>query len=278
MSQWGANDTSSNSVFWGVVNGKLRANSTNQSAFYGNVTPDAFISGTTMGQFGVSAAEMQVGNGPINMVTITSAGSGYGASGITSVISSGGGSGANVTFASTGGRISSYTINNGGSSYETNPTITVAAPPLIVFNGNTAVGTNTITIASANTKFTVGDYVTFAGNTTSVPGGLTDTAKYYVVTANSTTLRLSSTAGGTAITLTPASGNSTTAGGATLQGETATATAVVGGAENKGGFHSGWVVRKVGSGGRAGRVQYETLVATGSITSDGSDDTILPDS
>jgi len=42
--------------------------------------------------------------------------------------------------------------------------------------------------------------------------------------------------------------------------------------------HAGWVIRKEGSGGRAGRVQYETLVAMGSMTSDGSDDTVFPDS
>lgn len=41
--------------------------------------------------------------------------------------------------------------------------------------------------------------------------------------------------------------------------------------------HSGWVLRKEGTGLRAGRVTYEVLVATGSIASDGSDDTYLPD-
>lgn len=41
--------------------------------------------------------------------------------------------------------------------------------------------------------------------------------------------------------------------------------------------HAGWVLRTVGSGGRAGRVQYETLVAGGSITGDGTDDTQFPD-
>lgn len=40
--------------------------------------------------------------------------------------------------------------------------------------------------------------------------------------------------------------------------------------------HTGWVIRTEGSGGRAGRVSYEVLVA-GGITSDGSDDTVLPD-
>lgn len=41
--------------------------------------------------------------------------------------------------------------------------------------------------------------------------------------------------------------------------------------------HSGWVLRTEGSGGRAGRVFYETLVATGSITGDADDDTKLPE-
>lgn len=49
-----------------------------------------------------------------------------------------------------------------------------------------------------------------------------------------------------------------------------TATAAQGG-------HAGWNIRKVGTGGRAGRIQVETLVAMGSMTGDGSDDTFYPD-
>ena len=41
--------------------------------------------------------------------------------------------------------------------------------------------------------------------------------------------------------------------------------------------HSGWVLRREGTGLRAGRVTYETLVATGSISTDGTDDTWFPD-
>jgi hypothetical protein len=41
--------------------------------------------------------------------------------------------------------------------------------------------------------------------------------------------------------------------------------------------HAGWVRRTVGTGGRAGRVFFETLVASSSITSDANDDTKLPD-
>ena len=39
----------------------------------------------------------------------------------------------------------------------------------------------------------------------------------------------------------------------------------LGGGANKGVAHAGWVLRTEGSGGRAGRVQYETLVAMGSL-------------
>lgn len=35
--------------------------------------------------------------------------------------------------------------------------------------------------------------------------------------------------------------------------------------------HAGWVLRTEGTGGRAGRVQYETLVAMGTITGDAED-------
>ena len=53
---------------------------------------------------------------------------------------------------------------------------------------------------------------------------------------------------------------------------------MTGGALNKGVTHAGWVIRKVGSGGRAGRVQYETLVAMGSMTGtiDAVANTVLP--
>lgn len=42
--------------------------------------------------------------------------------------------------------------------------------------------------------------------------------------------------------------------------------------------HAGWVRRTVGTGGRAGRVFHETLVAASSMTGDASDDSQYPDS
>jgi hypothetical protein len=41
--------------------------------------------------------------------------------------------------------------------------------------------------------------------------------------------------------------------------------------------HAGWNLRTEGTGGRAGRISYETLVAMSTITGDASDDDVLPD-
>ena len=276
--QWGSYaNSAANSVLWGVVNAKLSTNSVNRDAFFENTTPSAYITGVTLGQFGVEPSQMQVYNGPIDQVTITSVGSGYNANSLSS-ISGGGGSGANVSFTQVGGRLTSYTINNGGSSYETSPTITIYPPAIITINGNTAVSGDTITLSNANSYFLVNDGLTVSANATSTPGGLTSGRSYIVVLANTTSFKLSTTQGGTPITLTKASGDNTTAGGFGLIGDTATAVAITGGALHKGVAHSGWVVRKVGSGGRAGRVQYETLVASGTLqgTIDAVANTVLP--
>jgi hypothetical protein len=61
-----------------------------------------------------------------------------------------------------------------------------------------------------------------------------------------------------------------------LTGQTATAKSALSGGRNKG-VNAGWNLRTVGSGGRAGRVQYECLVAMRNITGDGSDDGKLPE-
>ena len=76
---------------------------------------------------------------------------------------------------------------------------------------------------------------------------------------------------GTAIDLTVVGSNNNHS----LTGATATGTASLGSGNYT---HAGWVKRTVGTGGRAGRVQYETLVAMSSISSDdNTDDTAFPD-
>ena len=278
MSQWGKSDAASNSVLWAPTSVNLAPTSTNRDNLYGNTTPSAFVTNETIGMFAVDATESSVGAGGVASITITSRGSGYTGNAAVTITGGGGASATANGFANLSlGKITLVNITAAGSSYETNPTVAIAAPSAITFNALSAVSNtnNTIALTTANSKFQVGDQLTYTvatGNT--VVGGLTSGTNYFIVAANSTTIQLSTTASGSAIDLTA----SVTETGHSLTGQTATATAVVGGAQNKGVQHAGWVIRTEGTGGRAGRVQYETLVAMGSISTDGSDDTILPDS
>lgn len=363
MPLWGKTDVASNSAIFATQQVNKTTSTTNRDNLFGNTTVDAFVTGQRVGQFAANAAEAGTTAGVIALSTIINPGSGY--TGNTTVTLSGGGgtSGAANAYANATGRIQEVKISNAGSSYETNPTIVIAAPPAITFNantalfkdvtfnantgvngttetitstahgltngdkvqylcaaGNTAVGgltnaasyyvigaaaNNTLRLAAtaggANIDITatavsetghtlrrvgqgyitiasnvlqVDDYVTYAaasGNTALT--GLTSGSKYYVVSSNSTTVSLSATKGAAAIVVTPGASET----GHSVTGETATGTLTVGGGSNKGIPHTGWVLRTEGTGGRAGRVQYEVLVAMSEVTNDASDDTILPD-
>lgn len=198
MAQWGTSDAATNSVSWAAASlnkgSGNAAQAANNTALFGNTTADAFVTGQTVGQFGVDSTEVGVQAGGVVAIEIISGGSGYDSTANDAlVIAGGGGSSATATFTNTAqGVINAITITDGGSSYETSPTVTVNATG---DNGNTAA-----------------------------------------------------------------------ANGASF-------VAVVGGAQ--GVAHTGWNLRIVGSGGRAGRVQYETLVA-GGIGTD-AEDVILPD-
>jgi hypothetical protein len=278
MPLWGNSDAASNSVISAPAQFKQAPTRANANLLYGNTTQDAIVSGQTIGMYGADTTELSVGSGPLVDVTITFPGSGYGANATVAFSSNNTGSSAAANAqANSSGRISVVNITNNGSGYTTSPILTIAAPSAVVFNGNTAVSGNTIALTSANSRFLVGDKVRYAGNTLSTPVGITDNTDYFISFSNTTVVALSATLGGANLTIAKASGDNTTAGGATLTGETATAAVTVGGAKNRGIAHAGWVIRTEGTGGRAGRVQYETLVAMSTITSDGSDDNALPD-
>lgn len=57
MAQWGNTDDAANSVLWAASQVNKTANSTNQTNLFGNTTADAFITGATIGQFGVDTDE-----------------------------------------------------------------------------------------------------------------------------------------------------------------------------------------------------------------------------
>lgn len=283
MAQWSNQDASSNSVLWAPTGFNLPANTTNRDALYGNTTVNAFVTGETVGMFGVDVTEMGVSNGSVIQTTITFSGSGYGANAAVTVTEPENGTGftANAFVVAATGRVGEIKISAAGSGYTGLPPTYVVAPPAAVnVVANTAgviAASDFILMATANSKFLVGDRVTYTvptGNT--AIGGLTGNTTLFISFSNTTGIAVTDTLGGANLDLTEAR---TTATGEvhTFRGETATGVAVVSGSRH-GAHHSGWVIRTVGTGGRAGRVQHETLVAMGSMnnTTD-AEDTVFKD-
>jgi hypothetical protein len=241
-------------------------------AMFNNATPNAFLTGQAVGVFGLDASETAISAGNLVFGRVTSGGSGYSANAtVTITVTNGGTSGVANAFANTtagvGGRITAINVSTPGSGYITNPTITISAPTALNVIANTTGVSNTadvLLLTTANSRFQAGDRLFYGvptGNT-AIPS-LVGNAFYFVTFANTTSLALSTTLNGPNVDI------ATTVAVAgethTLTGETATGVMVINGAKNKGVAHAGWVVRTEGTGGRAGRVQYETLVAMGSL-------------
>jgi hypothetical protein len=143
--------------------------------------------------------------------------------------------------------------------------------------GGTITGTGSITGHTAGKIYEVS---AVTGTSPSVTG--------FTVTQEDGTAVVSTAGNGTGLTYTPytivmISGTGNNAQYFDLTGAiTATAVAALGGGNEEGESqgniaHAGWVRRTTGTGGRAGRVHYETLVAMGSMTGDQADDRQFPD-
>lgn len=265
---------------------------------FNNTTMSAFITNQAVGIFGVDATEMGITAGNLALTYVTSGGSGYSANAVVTLTFANGSTNttainafANVT-AGVGGKITSLKIAQPGNSYTVAPALTIAAPSAINVTANSSGFSNTtdvILISTANSKFQAGDRLYYgvpSGNTPIAP--LTGNTYYYVSFANTTAIALSTTSGGANIDIVDTR-NAVAGETHTVTGDTATGYVVVSGAKNEGVAHAGWVVRREGTGGRAGRVHYETLVAMGSLgaqtaaygtaatVADASDDTIIPE-
>lgn len=286
MAQWGNTDDAANSVLWGVAQYKKTPNTANQTDFFGNVSANAFINNIVVGQFGVDPTEIAVGAGNLAFTFVTSGGSGYGANAVVTLTLANGSTNATAVNAfanstTSAGKITVLNIDDAGDDYVVNPVSTViAAPASINITANSTGFSNTddvLLVATANSIWQVGDrllYTVPAGNTAIAP--LVTNTFYYVSFANTTAIAISETSGGANIDITDA--RVTDPGEThTIKGDTATGYVTINGGANKGIAHAGWVVRTEGTGGRAGRVQYETLVAMSSISDDASDDTVLPE-
>jgi len=196
---------------------------------------------------------------------------------------------ATATATLTVGKVSSIAIASVGSAYTSAPTTTLAAPATETVDASDAavcvLADNEFVVASAFYGcIATGDPVTYAdGGGTAVTGLTTATGYYLIKSGTSNRVGLATTkaraTAGTNIAFTVVGVGSSH----TLIGQTPTATATlgmgspgtsVGGSEVA---HVGWVKKTIGTGGRAGRVFYETLVAASSITGD-SEDLATPDS
>jgi hypothetical protein len=233
---------------------------------------DGIIMGNAELVYGVDSTEMAVTNGSIIAYTTTFAGSGYSANAVVTVGGNATANGLNAI-----GRISVLSVLP-GNTYTTPPTVTVAAPTAQNITANTlgvVAATDFIKITSANSIYLAGDKVLYtvpAGNTAITP--LTGATSYYISFSNTTGVVLAASLNGANIDITDTR-TTATAEVHTFTGERATAAAVISGAR-QGAAHAGWVRRVVGTGGRAGRVQEETLVAMGSIAGD-LEDTVMKD-
>ena len=267
MSLWNNTDANTSAPIYSPMQVDLAPTQENVDTLYDNVTQDAIITGKAVGVFGIDATEKTGSYGNVSSLTITSAGTGFTARPTVTV------TGANnvQAIAIANGTVVGVTITAAGTGYANDQILTA----------NTGAGTYanvrvTNVDGSGNvlavTIAVPGDYTTlptltnnkFESNTSVAGSGFTANLAIGVGSTRVTTKGESygpdaavtvGGAGGTGATVAVVYDNST------QEGQLAA--------------HAGWNLRTEGSGGRSGRVSYETLVAMGSLTSDGTDDNPL---
>ena len=178
-----------------------------------------------------------------------------------------------------GGVVTGVTVTDVGSDYQSTPAVTVEVPKMTIPTSAVNAGTNVITFAAHGLSDT--DQITYnqvGGGTlmTNVANGAT----VFVRDKTTNTFKIAATSGGTAINI----GTGHSAQTFTIVTGATQATAVAstglgldGDTDSTEIAHIGWVKKTVGTGGRAGRVHYETLVAGSSMSGD-AEDISTPDS
>ena len=228
--------------------------------------------------FGMDATEVTAGGDNVTSVAIVSGGARYlEAPAVT--FSGGAGSSAAATATIAGGAVTAVTVTNVGSAYTSAPTVAIAIPRRTIPTTGITIATDTIAYTAHG--LSAGDAVKYFHGGGTAATGLTNNTTYYVIASGLTVdeFKVSATDGGTAVDISGTGNNAQYFELATtVAANQATAVADLGyTSAGSSATHAGWVLRTVGTGGRAGRVFTETLVAMGSMTSDASDDTVLPD-
>lgn len=254
MALWSNLDAANSAPKYAVAGGL--GVSSNGSVMYANTTANAFVSGLTIGVFGVSPNEKS-GQGNVSAIAVEN--SGDSAFGLPTVTVTG----ANTTqaTATVNVKITGVTIRTAGTGYANGNTLfahvgaNTTRGVLTVTNvdGSGNILAVSITTAGKYSTITSANDVSFLANNAS-GSGFTANLRYGIesVTVSAAGEGYNrATVGATAT----ANGISNTALSVTLTGQEGTDKGVL----------AGWNLRKEGSGGRAGRVHYECLVAMGSI-------------
>jgi len=237
---------------------------------------DSFSMGRSGLVFGVDATEAVSGGDNVSAVSVASGGARYlEVPAVT--FSGGGGSSVAATASISGGAVTSIAVTNTGTAYTSAPTVTIAKPRRTI--PLASITTATDTIAYTTHGLNAGDVLVYNNGGGTSATGLVSGTTYYVIASGLTAnaFKVSATDGGTTVDIT-GQGNDAQFFEIFAVVNRATATAALGDGAVGGSQHAGWVKRTVGTGGRAGRVQYETLVAMGSMTGDQADDVQFRDS
>ena len=288
MSSWGNNDNAANAPYWAVgtvstINAPVASapTSANVALLYGNTQFQAYTQGMTVGLFMVDATETTAGGDNVTDISLSNQGAGYVEAPSVTIASSGGAYNASATASIAAGKVSNITVANTGVGYTSDPAVTLQVPVLTVPTAS-VIAANNVVMYTAHGQANSAALV-YNWNGSANIGGLTNANTYYVVPVDANRFSLATSAANAAnnsvidITTTGGAGQYFTIVDATR----ATAVASRGLSQGQSGAehatHIGWNLKKVGSGGRAGRVQFETLVALANPIGDGSDDITLPD-
>jgi len=228
--------------------------------------------------FGADTTEIKAGGDNVVSIALVSGGARY-TEGVPVTFTGGGGSGATAGVggdATSPAPILTVTVGETGSGYTSAPTVTIALPRRGIHT--TFINTATNVISYPGHLLNAGDVVKYFDGGGAAATGLTNNTTYYVISSGmgTNTFKVSAIDGGSEVDIT-GTGNNAQYFEIQSESNRATAVASLGEGTTGGAAHAGWVKRTVGTGGRAGRIHYETLVAMGSMTSDANDDTVLPD-
>lgn len=231
-------------------------------------------SGDAAKVYGVSVAEVTGGADNVVSVVVTDGGTKYTETPTVTFDPIGSTTDGNVTVAD---GVVSFNLTNGGSGYTSAPTVTFGAP-FITFDCASDVDDTEETITYTGHLFETGDAVVYSAGGGTLIDPLEEGTTYYVV-ADVGTIQLAETyedaIAGTPVIIDLDNTGVGASHTLTLTSGAATAVATLGSGNTV--THPGWVRRIVGTGGRAGRIQYETLVAGGTISGDVANDIQFPD-